>query len=225
MSLTTTAADRDAPLTARGRRTRAALAAAAREVFERDGFTDARVTDIAEHAGVAHGTFYSYFDSKEDVFRTVILEFMEDLLRPAERRADGPAASPYESIREANRSYVLVFQQNAKLMLLWAHVAGNNPVLSDLLQQQKSTFVGRAASGLRRWQERGLADPGLDAAMAAQALGGMVSEFCSQWFRNDMDFELDRAVETLSTIWARAIGVEVPEDRSRPRAGTGQGRQ
>src|SRR4051794_2983245 len=60
------------PLTPRGRRTRSALVSAARAVFERDGFVGARVTDIAAHAGVAHGTFYTYFDSKEAVFRDVI---------------------------------------------------------------------------------------------------------------------------------------------------------
>src|SRR5688500_10413505 len=46
------------PTTERGRRMRARLLAAAREVFERDGFLDARVTDISAAAGVAHGSFY-----------------------------------------------------------------------------------------------------------------------------------------------------------------------
>ncbi|MGH2927257.1 MAG: TetR family transcriptional regulator, partial [Solirubrobacteraceae bacterium] len=57
-----------APVRARGVRTRAALIDAARRVFERDGYLEARVADIAAAAGVAHGSFYTYFDSKDDVF-------------------------------------------------------------------------------------------------------------------------------------------------------------
>src|SRR5690242_16840281 len=57
---------RSGVLTPRGQRTRAALIAAARTVFERDGFINARITDIAETAGTAHGSFYSYFTSKEE---------------------------------------------------------------------------------------------------------------------------------------------------------------
>ncbi len=67
-------------LSERGRRTREALIAAARRVFERDGFIDARITDIAEEAGAAHGTFYTYFDSKEAALRAVILHLESELL-------------------------------------------------------------------------------------------------------------------------------------------------
>ena len=55
-------------VTAKGLRTREELVAAARRVFERDGYTGARVADIAAEAGLAHGSFYTYFSSKQDVF-------------------------------------------------------------------------------------------------------------------------------------------------------------
>jgi len=48
-----------APASARGTRTREALVRAARRVFERHGFLDARITDIAAEAGVASGSFYT----------------------------------------------------------------------------------------------------------------------------------------------------------------------
>ena len=48
---------RSAPASRRGQRTRAALVTAARSIFERDGFLDARITDITAEAEVASGTF------------------------------------------------------------------------------------------------------------------------------------------------------------------------
>src|SRR3984957_1254558 len=57
------------PRSRKGIETRARLVDAAKEVFERDGFLDARISDIAEKAGLSHGSFYHYFESKEEVFR------------------------------------------------------------------------------------------------------------------------------------------------------------
>lgn len=61
-----------APRTDRGRRTlRAMLDAAAGEFGER-GFHDASIARITARAGVALGTFYTYFESKEAVFRALV---------------------------------------------------------------------------------------------------------------------------------------------------------
>ena len=62
------------PRSRKGIETRARLVDAAKEVFERDGFLDARISDIAEKAGLSHGSFYHYFESKEEVFREVAAE-------------------------------------------------------------------------------------------------------------------------------------------------------
>ena len=47
------------PATARGKRTRDALVAAARKVFERDGYLDSRLVDIVQEAGCSIGSFYT----------------------------------------------------------------------------------------------------------------------------------------------------------------------
>jgi AcrR family transcriptional regulator len=60
------------PRTERGRKTlRRVLEAAALEFGER-GFHDAAITGITRRAGVALGTFYTYFESKEEVFRALV---------------------------------------------------------------------------------------------------------------------------------------------------------
>ena len=60
------------PRTDRGRKTlRRLLEAAALEFGER-GFHDAAITGITQRAGVALGTFYTYFESKEEVFRALV---------------------------------------------------------------------------------------------------------------------------------------------------------
>lgn len=59
-------------LTARGERTRAKLLEAAEAVFAERGFDEASIVQITQHAGVAMGTFYLYFPSKQAVFAELV---------------------------------------------------------------------------------------------------------------------------------------------------------
>lgn len=67
------AAPRDkAPKTARGQRTLRQLLDAAAEEFGEKGFHEASISQITQRAGVAIGSFYTYFDSKEEVFTELV---------------------------------------------------------------------------------------------------------------------------------------------------------
>lgn len=60
------------PKTDRGRRTRQSLLDAAAEVFGKQGFHETAIIDITGAANVAPGTFYIYFESKEEIYRAVV---------------------------------------------------------------------------------------------------------------------------------------------------------
>ncbi len=62
----------NAPKTARGQRTWSTLLEAAEKEFGQSGFHDAAITGITQAAGVALGTFYIYFSSKEEIFRALV---------------------------------------------------------------------------------------------------------------------------------------------------------
>ena len=66
------ASDGKAPRTARGERTLRKILDAAQDEFGERGFSDSSIVAITQRAGVALGTFYTYFDSKEVVFRALV---------------------------------------------------------------------------------------------------------------------------------------------------------
>lgn len=71
MDATMTGEDK-APRTERGRRTLRALLDAAAAEFGEKGFHESSVVSITSRAGVALGSFYTYFDSKETLFRALV---------------------------------------------------------------------------------------------------------------------------------------------------------
>src|SRR6185295_11301824 len=70
------------PRSSKAIRTRERLVEAAKEVFEESGFLEARISDIASRAGQSHGSFYYYFNSKEEIFREVAAAVDERLFAP-----------------------------------------------------------------------------------------------------------------------------------------------
>jgi AcrR family transcriptional regulator len=194
------------PPTPKGRRTQAALIQAARQVFSRDGFVDARIADIADMAGVAHGTFYSYFESKEQIFRAVIHELELDLAKS--RPSSDDDLPPEARIEQANRHYLRAYRDNAALFATLEQAATLNQELRLLRKEGRSLLVSRSARAIAHWQEAGLADPALDARYAANALGNMVDRFAYVWFVLGEDFEEETAVATLTRLWVQALGLD-----------------
>jgi AcrR family transcriptional regulator len=60
------------PKTSRGRKTRRRILDAAEAEFGEKGFHDGSISGITQRAGVALGTFYTYFESKEEIFQALV---------------------------------------------------------------------------------------------------------------------------------------------------------
>ncbi|MBA3862417.1 MAG: TetR family transcriptional regulator [Alphaproteobacteria bacterium HGW-Alphaproteobacteria-9] len=78
--------DGKTPRTERGRRTLRKLLDAAAEEFGEKGFHEASVSSITRRAGVALGSFYTYFDSKDALFRALVAD-MSEKVRTSARSA------------------------------------------------------------------------------------------------------------------------------------------
>lgn len=72
-------------LHSRGEATRRELLAAGARVLPTRGYHDMRIDDIAEEADVSHGTFYRYFESKDDFFRSLAEEASGPMIELVER--------------------------------------------------------------------------------------------------------------------------------------------
>jgi AcrR family transcriptional regulator len=73
------AAARKTPRTARGEKTMRKILDAAMHEFGERGFGDASIVGITSRAKVALGTFYTYFDSKEEVFRALVRDMSDQV--------------------------------------------------------------------------------------------------------------------------------------------------
>ena len=99
------AAGAKTPRTARGERTLRKILDAAREEFGERGFSDSSIVGITQRAGVALGTFYTYFDSKEALFRALVRD-MSAQVRDNVGPALGGAADSLDGERRALEAFL-----------------------------------------------------------------------------------------------------------------------
>lgn len=206
----TAAARRDAHeerATAKGIRTREEITAAARRVFERAGYLDTRVADIAAEAGLAHGSFYTYFSSKQEVFLAVVRQVGQSL-REAVAPARGDAeADAYEALDRANRRYLETYRANSVMWALVEQVSTVDPEIHRIRLLGRRAHVERVARTIERWQARGIADPDVDPRTTAGALVSMLSNFAYWWLAGGDTYDAEAATRTLTDIYARAVGL------------------
>jgi AcrR family transcriptional regulator len=189
---------------------------AAKSVFERDGFLDARIIDIAETANLAPGSFYHYFDSKEQIFREVA-EAQEERLTAAPDKIgpDTTELSPWERVHQANRLYLQRYRDEAALMGVIEQVSRYDEQVNAARMATMKHFVERAEKVIRRLQRQGLVDARLKPAVAADALGAMVARFAELWLvQGYRHYDFDEAVEQLTILWTNALGLR--EEASPP---------
>lgn len=211
------------PGSEKGRRMRRQLLSAAREVFERDGYLNARVTDIAAAAGASHGSFYTYFESKTEVFRALVAEEMNGLYRmlgtggsPGPVR-DEPNRQDVEAvvdgIEHANRRFIEMYQRNHDLLGLFEQVTSFDDEVRALRMQVRQRMVDRVTASIRRMQDDGLVSTALDAHYSSSILVSMANSIVHHWLVVGEEFDGELLVRTLTQLWAGALGLPVAADR------------
>ncbi|MFC6152605.1 TetR/AcrR family transcriptional regulator [Nocardioides yefusunii] len=186
------------------------LVAAARVIFERDGFFDARLVDITDEAQVASGTLYRYYGSKQEIFAAVMAEVVSEITQVSPQ-SEARAADPVARMREVNAAFVRTIRRNAKLMNLLYQVGQTDEVVHKQGGEIASALQGRATRAIQRWQDAGLAYSDLDPVLTAHALTFMVERVAMAWLTGRADYDEEAMVEAINLIWERSLGL-VPAD-------------
>ncbi|MGQ9369731.1 TetR/AcrR family transcriptional regulator [Azospirillum sp. ST 5-10] len=132
------------------------IVAAALDVFVERGFAAARIEEVARRAGVAKGTLYLYFPTKEELFKAVVRSAIVANLEDAERLLAahaGPSMAILEQLLLAIGGRVMASRVGAIPKLVVAE-AGNFP---DLARFYHDEVIRRGFALIAGILERGVA--------------------------------------------------------------------
>lgn len=188
------------PLTRRGQLTREAILRAAEEVIGAKGFNTAGITDITRAAGIAQGTFYIYFESKEEVFRTLVQEMGRYTRRSLSEAIEG-AGDRIEAERLGLRAFL--------------EIAATRPMLYNIIEEARfvdppsydAYFTGFAqnyARNLAAAAQEGTIRAG-DAEIRAWALMGLAVKLGERYGLGSTGEDRDRVVAEVFDMLERGL--------------------
>jgi AcrR family transcriptional regulator len=193
------------PSTAKSRRRRAELLAAAQQAFEERGYVDTGVSDIVRVAGGSRASFYSYFTSKDDALSVLVSELTDDLFvaatHPVELRA-----TTFDNLSASIRQFMHAYRDRAPLLLVLDQATTVNAAFMELRLAIRARFAASLETALLQRRQRRPDPDGLDPRLTAIALGGMVEDLARGRYLFGQNVDDEQAVETLAVLWARGIG-------------------
>lgn len=182
---------------------RAELASAAAAVFAERGVANTAVSDIVKAAGVAQGTFYLYFDSKDDVLLAVVELLVAQMVAAIGAAFDMPHASAADKLRALSGVFTSFESDPAAAELGdFMHRPENRPLHDRMAEQFTPALMPFVRSIVAQGVAEGVFDvPDVDAA-SWFVLGGLQSAELSGASAAEMPAALDAATR----LALRALG-------------------
>jgi TetR/AcrR family fatty acid metabolism transcriptional regulator len=174
---------------------------AAVRVFARSGYHAARVADIAEEAGVAHGLLYHYFPSKEEVLATIFRENWRRLVD----RFRGVAASDEradEKLRGIAKILLRTWRNDPDLVRVMVREVARGPQLLEQVDEIREGFL-TIQRIVEQGQDEGVFRRELDSRLVSWIFYGALEELLTGWALGqlpDGDAEVARAERTIVDV-------------------------
>lgn len=159
----------------RRRRRKSQLLEASKKVFAEHGYHAASVSHIVEEAGVARGTFYSYFDSKHAVLDFILNEALRELtalIRGVEVGEGAP--SPNEQIRDnLQRVFEYLLHDRNLAEVLLVRVPGAEPEITAKVNAFNESVLRLTETGLKIGMQLGIIRSCNSALIASSVVGAV----------------------------------------------------
>ena len=188
------------PKTARGRRTREKLLQSAEIEFGEKGYHEAAISGITYRAGVALGTFYTYFASKEEIFQALV-SYMSLHTRRwiAERVADAPDRMAAE--RKGLEAYIEFARAHKGIYRI---ISEAEFVANDAFREHYSSFAGAYQYNLKKAGKSGEIREG-DYETWSWAIMGIAVILGMRYAEWDESIPASQVAETVADLIANGI--------------------
>lgn len=180
---------------------REAIIRSAIKVFAEKGYFNSKVADIASEAGIADGTVYLYFKSKDDILHSIFDRAMEEFITDGRReleKMDGPAerlrriAELHLSRLGADRSLAVVFQ---------VELRGSTKFMQEFSAAGFREYLDIIKETFAEGQRAGIFRPDIKPIICAKILYGALDEMVTNWILSKKSYPLEPMADEVLKIF------------------------
>jgi len=186
----------------------AAILRAAIRVFANNGYFNSKVADIAREAGVADGTVYLYFKSKEEILHSIFDRSMEKAIADGKKQL-ADITDPREKLRRiallhlerlgADRDLAVVFQ---------VELRGSTKFMEEFSAAGFAEYLELIRLTFEQGQQAGVFRPELNAKVVAKILFGALDEMATNWILSKRRYKLAPMADQVLDIFLNGVGAK-----------------
>src|SRR5512132_1256409 len=178
---------------------------AAIRVFARTGFYNSRVSDIAREAGIASGTIYLYFKTKDEILVTLFREKMAAFVAYL-RSQIAPERDPIARLRRLVRLHFAVLESNPELAeVVQVELRQGHKFFRGASAHEISAYFELIASVLEEGVASGQIRRDLPVKVATKMLFGAMDQLATSWVLGKRGYRLVDAADEVATIFLKGV--------------------
>jgi len=178
---------------------------AAVRVFARNGFYNSRVSDIAREAGIASGTIYLYFRTKNEILVTLFREKMAAFVA-ALRTEIGRERDPEAKIRRLVRQHFEVLEASPDMAeVVQVELRQGQKFFRGASAHEISAYFELIGSVLREGVAAGVFRHDLPVKIATKMLFGALDQMTTSWVLGKRGYRLADAAEPVANIFLKGV--------------------
>lgn len=179
---------------------------AATHVFAARGFFAAQVADIARRAGIAAGTVYLYFRSKDDILISLFDRTMQDAIREGRDALDA-ITDPAERLRRIARLHLERLGRDRDLAVVFqVELRQSTKFMARLSATRLRTYLGLIRDTIADGQAAGVFRPHVPPTLAAKMFFGALDEMATNWMLSRRRYALAGDADAVVNLLIGGLG-------------------
>ena len=184
---------------------REAILKAATRVFAQSGFFNAQVADVAKAAGVAAGTVYLYFRSKDDLLVTLFERTMKDAIT-AGREALAGATDPRDRLRRIARLHLERLGRDRDLAVVFqVELRQSIKFMERFSSSYLRDYLGLIRDAVEAGQAAGIFRTEVSSTTAAKILFGALDEMATNWMLSRRRYPLEADADAVIDLFLNGV--------------------
>jgi len=178
---------------------------AAIRVFARNGYYNSRVSDIAREAGIASGTIYLYFRTKEEILVTLFRDKMAAFVARLRREIAGEADAVAKIRRLVERHFSVLEQSPALAEVVQVELRQGHKFFRGASAHEVSAYFELIGSVLEEGVAAGRFRADLPVKVATKVLFGAMDQMATSWVLGKRGYRLVDAADAVATIFLKGV--------------------
>jgi len=184
---------------------RTAIIRAAISVFAHNGYFNSKVADIAREAGVADGTVYLYFKSKEEILHSIFDRTVDEAVADARKQLDD-ISDPREKLRQIARLHLERLGADRDLAVVFqVELRGSTKFMEEFSAAGFAGYLALIRSTFEEGQRAGVFRPDLNAKIVAKILFGALDEMATNWILSPRRYKLAPMADQVLDIYLNGV--------------------